>query len=59
MNKWLQNFACRANIGFEAFTLVLVLSMVLAFPAVSFQSRREALGNPINAIRYELGSYHM
>ena len=53
MNTWLQNFAYRTSIGFDAFALALVLSIVVAFLAVSFQSIRAALGNPVNAIRHE------
>lgn len=53
MNKWLQNFAYRTNIGFDAFVLALALSITVAFLAVSFQSIKAALGNPVNAIRYE------
>ena len=53
MNKWLQNFAYRTNIGFDAFAYALALSILVAFLAVSFQSIRAALGNPVNAIRHE------
>jgi putative ABC transport system permease protein len=53
MNKWLQNFAYRTNIGFDAFAYALALSLLVAFLAVSFQSIRAALGNPVNALRHE------
>ena len=53
MNKWLQNFAYRTNIGFDAFAYALALSILVAFLAVSFQSIRAALGNPVNALRHE------
>ena len=53
MNKWLQNFAYRTNIGVNAFAYALTLSIVVAFLAVSFQSIRAALGNSVNAIRHE------
>ena len=53
MNKWLQNFAYRTNIGIDAFVLALALAIMVAFLAVSFQSIRAALGSPANAIRYE------
>ncbi|MCJ7583044.1 MAG: ABC transporter permease, partial [Candidatus Aminicenantes bacterium] len=53
MKKWLQNFAYRTHIGPNVFVYALMLSVLVAFLAVSVQSIRAALGNPVKAIRHE------
>ena len=53
MNRWLQNFAYRINIGFTSFILTGVLAFTIAIITVSFQSIRAALANPVESLRYE------
>ncbi len=53
MNRWLQNFAYRINIGLVSFVLAGVLAFTIAIITVSFQSIRAALANPVESLRYE------
>jgi ABC-type antimicrobial peptide transport system permease subunit len=53
MNKWLQNFAYRINIGLWVFALAGVIALLIAFLTVSWQSYRAASKNPVEALRYE------
>jgi predicted permease len=53
MNRWLQNFAYRANIGIATFILSATLALFIALATVSYQSIKAALANPIEALRYE------
>ena len=53
MNKWLQNFAYRINIGWWVFALAGVIALLIALLTVSFQSYRAASKNPVEALRYE------
>jgi putative ABC transport system permease protein len=53
MNKWLQNFAYRTSIGIKVFILSGVLTLVIAFLTVSYQSIKTAASNPVKALRYE------
>lgn len=53
MNKWLQSFAFRTNIGFGIFALSAILALVIAVITVSYQSLRAAYANPIDSLRYE------
>ena len=52
MSEWIQNFVYKTNIRIDAFVLALALFIVGAFLAVSFQSIKAALENPVNAIWY-------
>jgi ABC-type antimicrobial peptide transport system permease subunit len=53
MNKWLQNFAYRINIGWWVFALTGVIVMLITMLTVGFQSYRAASKNPVEALRYE------
>jgi putative ABC transport system permease protein len=53
MNRWLQYFAYRINIGVVTFILAGGAALAIALLTVSMQSIRAALANPIEAIRYE------
>ncbi len=53
MEKWLQNFAYRIDIPWWGFLLTAALAIVVAFLAVSYQSLRAALSNPVEALRKE------
>lgn len=51
MNKWLQNFADRIEINFALFFFVAVVSISVAIIAVSYQSIRAALMNPVDSLK--------
>ena len=53
MNKWLQNFAYRINIGWWVFALAGTVALLIAFVTVSWQSYKAASKNPVEALRYE------
>lgn len=53
MNKWLQNFTYRVNIGIWVFILSASLALIVALITVSYQSIKAALANPVESLRYE------
>ncbi len=53
MNKWLQNFAYRIDIGWWVFALAGGLALFIALLTVSTQAIKAALANPVEALRYE------
>ena len=53
MNKWLQNFAYRIEIGWWTFILAGALALVIALLTVSYQAIRAATTNPVDSLRYE------
>ena len=53
MNKWLQNFAYRANIGWIVFFLAGFVTMAIAVFTFIFQTVRTASAKPVDSLRYE------
>ena len=53
MNRWLQNFAYRINIGIGTFILAALLALVIALLTVGYQAIKAARANPVEALRYE------
>ena len=53
MNKWLQNFAYRTEIGMGVFLASAALALGIALLTVSFQSVKAAAANPVDSLRYE------
>lgn len=53
MNKWLQNFAYRIQIGIVAFLISGVAALLIAYFTVSYQSIKSARANPVDSLRYE------
>ncbi|MCI0695557.1 ABC transporter permease [candidate division KSB1 bacterium] len=53
MNKWLQNFAYRADLGWPVFAFAGGLALLIALLTVSTQAIKAALANPVEALRYE------
>ncbi len=53
MSLWLRQFAYRASMTIWLFAAAALLSVLIAFLTVSFQSVRAALGKPADALRYE------
>ena len=53
MNKWLEDFAYRINIGWWVFIIAGLSAIVIALVTVSFQAVRAALANPVKSLRTE------
>lgn len=53
MNRWLQEYAYRINIGVFTFVLAGILALTIAVLTVSYQVIRAALINPVDSLRYE------
>jgi len=53
MNKWLQNFAYRANIGWIVFLLAGSVTMAIAILTFIFQTFKTACADPVDSLRYE------
>jgi putative ABC transport system permease protein len=53
MEKWLQNFAYRIDIGWWVFALAGGLALLIALATVSTQAIKAALANPVESLRYE------
>jgi putative ABC transport system permease protein len=53
MNKWLQNFAYRTNIGWIVFVTAGFLTMGIAIFTFIFQTVKTASAKPVDSLRYE------
>jgi len=53
MNKWLQSFAYRINIGWWIFVVAGVVAIIIALATVSFQAIKAAITNPVKSLRTE------
>ncbi|MEP6611832.1 MAG: FtsX-like permease family protein, partial [Mucilaginibacter sp.] len=53
MHKWLQDFAYRISLQWWIFVLVGIISILIAFFTVSFQSIKAAVANPVKSLRSE------
>jgi len=53
MNKWLQNFAYRMNLGLGIFVLSGLATLAIALLSVSYQTIKAATANPVESLRYE------
>jgi putative ABC transport system permease protein len=53
MNRWLQNFAYRINIGWIVFVLAGFVAMAIAIFTFIFQTVKTACAKPVNSLRYE------
>ena len=53
MNRWLQDFAFHIRIGFFEFITGGFITLCIALFAISFQSIKSALMNPVNSLRKE------
>lgn len=53
MDRWLQDFAYRINIGWWVFLVAGLAALFIAILTVSFQAIRAALANPVKSLRTE------
>jgi len=53
LNNWLADFAYRINLGVMVFLVALLGTLFVAIAAISLQTARAALANPIKSMRYE------
>ena len=53
MQRWLENFAYRIEIGPGVFLLAGLASMLIALATVSYQAVRAAMADPVESLRYE------
>jgi putative ABC transport system permease protein len=53
MNKWLENYAYRTEVGFGIFALAGLMAIVIALVTVSWQSIKAAVANPVKSLRSE------
>jgi len=53
MNKWLQNFAYKINIGITVFIVSSVSVLLIALLTVGYQTIRAAKANPVDSLKYE------
>jgi len=53
MSRWLENFAYKIEIAWWFYLLAGIIALFIALITVSSQAIKAALGNPVNALRYE------
>ncbi len=53
MNKWLQDFAYRVDIGWQVFIVAAIIALVIALITVSWQAIKAAIANPVKSLRTE------
>ncbi|MGN6419476.1 MAG: ABC transporter permease [Pseudobacter sp.] len=53
MQKWLQNFAFRINIGWYVFVIAGVAALLIGLITISFQAVKAAIANPVKSLRTE------
>jgi len=53
MNKWLQGFEYRVDVTWWVFVLSAIIAILTALLAVSFQSYKAAIANPVKSLRTE------
>jgi putative ABC transport system permease protein len=53
MDRWLEHFAYRTNLGWWVFVTGGLLALLIALITVSFQAVKAALTNPVETLRYE------
>jgi len=53
MNKWLQDFAYKTNIGWMIFAFAGITAIAIALVTISFQSIKAAVANPVKSLRTE------
>jgi len=53
MNKWLEDFAYRINIGWDVFIMAGMCTLLVSLITISFQAIKAAIANPVKSLRTE------
>jgi ABC-type antimicrobial peptide transport system permease subunit len=53
MNKWLQNYTYKIDIGWPVFAVAGIATVAIALLTVSYQSIKAAMANPVKSLRTE------
>jgi len=53
MNKWLQNFSYKTDVGIFLFIGSAVITVIIALFTISTQTLKSAFRNPVDSIKYE------
>jgi ABC-type antimicrobial peptide transport system permease subunit len=53
MNQWLQDFEYKISLGANVFLFAGLLTLLIAFLTVSYQSIKAAIANPVKALKSE------
>ncbi len=53
IDYWLNSFAHRTSIGIEVYMAGTLITLVIGWAAISYQTIKVALSNPVDALRYE------
>jgi putative ABC transport system permease protein len=53
MNKWLETFAYRIELGPWVFIIAAVIALAIGLITVGWQALKSAVANPVEALRYE------
>lgn len=53
MHRWLQDFAYRVSIGWQAFAAAGILAIIVALATIGFQALKAAVANPVKSLRAE------
>jgi putative ABC transport system permease protein len=53
MDKWLQDYAYRIDIGWWIFAVTGIVALLIAFATIGFQAIKAAVANPVESLRTE------
>ncbi len=53
LDRWLENFAYRINVGWFSFVFSAIIITIIAFIAISFQLVKTTKVNPVDTLKYE------
>ncbi|MES2838413.1 MAG: FtsX-like permease family protein [Bacteroidota bacterium] len=53
MNKWLENFAYHISPDWKIFVFAMLITILIAFVTVLFQSLKATMSNPVKILKYE------
>jgi len=51
--NWLNGFAYHINPGIEIMLVTIIVTLIIALIAVSYQSLKSAIANPVDSLRHE------
>ncbi len=53
MNRWLQNYIYRVDVGLLTFVMAGAMALAVAFLTIAYRSIKAAMANPVDSLRYE------